>query len=90
MPACRLSGSDIDPEAIAWAQRHLAHVGTFSVNDPSPPTRFTDASFDVPEQLRGRVARVTISPERTWSPAEHGTKDDLRTLGVSVRKIASP
>ena len=52
--------------------------------------KWTDASFDVPEQLRGRVARVTISPERTWSPAEHGTKDDLRTLGVSVRKIASP
>jgi SAM-dependent methyltransferase len=47
VPACRLSGSDIDPEAIAWAQRHLAHVGTFSVNDPSPPTRFADASFDV-------------------------------------------
>jgi len=52
--------------------------------------KWTDASFDVPQSLRGRVARVTIAPERTWSPAEHGTKDDLRTLGVSVRKIASP
>jgi hypothetical protein len=50
---------------------------------------WTEVSFDVPQAMRGHVSRVTISPERTWSPAEHGTKDDLRTLGVSVRKIAS-
>ena len=51
---------------------------------------WTDVSFDVPQSLREHVARVTITPERTWSPAEHGVKEDLRTLGVSVRKIASP
>jgi len=47
MPRCRLWGSDIDAEAVAWAQRHLADVGTFSVNDPSPPMRFDDGAFDV-------------------------------------------
>jgi SAM-dependent methyltransferase len=47
MPECRISGSDIDAEAIAWAQRNLANVGEFSVNDPSPPARFGDGSFDV-------------------------------------------
>jgi hypothetical protein len=51
--------------------------------------KFTDVSVDVPANLRGTVARVTIVPERTWSPEDHGSKDDVRTLGVSVRKIAS-
>ena len=38
--------------------------------------KWTDVSFDVPRSMRGHVARVTITPDRTWSPAEHGTKDD--------------
>jgi SAM-dependent methyltransferase len=52
--------------------------------------KFIDVSVAVPAHLRGTIARVTIVPERTWSPADHGVKDDVRTLGVSVRKIASP
>ena len=62
-----------------------ASIGTVQV----PPHGFTDISFDVPPALRGTVARVTIAPARTWSPADHGVRDDVRTLGVSVRKIAS-
>jgi len=39
-------GSDIDPEAIAWCQDHLAHLGQFVVNPPSPPLPFEDNFFD--------------------------------------------
>lgn len=45
-PACRLHGSDIDGEAIGWARKHLAHVGTFETNDALPPTRYRDGEFD--------------------------------------------
>lgn len=53
------------------------------------PHVWTDVAVAVPERLRGSVARVTLAPERTWSPIDHGVRDDTRTLGVSVRKIAS-
>ena len=45
-PECRLHGSDIDGEAIGWARKHLAHVGTFETNDALPPTRYRDGQFD--------------------------------------------
>ena len=51
--------------------------------------RWTDVVLDVPAHLRGTVARLTLAPERTWSPADHGVRDDTRTLGVSVRKVES-
>jgi ubiquinone/menaquinone biosynthesis C-methylase UbiE len=47
VPSCRLHGSDIDRDAIGWAQEHLRHVGNFAVNDPTPPTRYPGAFFDV-------------------------------------------
>lgn len=50
---------------------------------------WTDVSVDVPPALRGAVARLVIEPARTWSPADHGVREDTRTLGVSVRRIAS-
>lgn len=53
------------------------------------PHAWTDVPVDVPAALRGRTARLDIVPERTWSPIEHGVRDDMRTLGVSVRRIAS-
>jgi SAM-dependent methyltransferase len=44
---CRFYGSDIDPEAIQWAQRNLSAIAQFQVNDAAPPTAYADASFDV-------------------------------------------
>lgn len=44
---CRLYGSDIDAEAIAWAQAHLADVATFSINRVAAPSDFADNQFDV-------------------------------------------
>jgi SAM-dependent methyltransferase len=46
-PTCRLEGSDIDREAIAWARANLRDVGEFGANEPSPPTRYPDRRFDV-------------------------------------------
>ena len=43
--------------------------------------------------LLNRATRLlwgpVLEPERTWSPMDHGVRGDTRTLGVSVRKIAS-
>lgn len=44
---CRIFGSDIDHEAIAWAQQNLPHIGTFTTNNPLPPTDFPNDFFDV-------------------------------------------
>jgi SAM-dependent methyltransferase len=46
-PSCRLYGSDIDEEAIAWARANLSSVATFDVNSFLPPTRYADCSFDL-------------------------------------------
>ena len=39
-------GCDIDPEAVAWCNRHL-RAGAFSRIEPWPPTPYPDATFDV-------------------------------------------
>ena len=46
-PAARLSASDIDPEAIAWARQALPDVADFVVNPTEPPAPFPDETFDL-------------------------------------------
>jgi SAM-dependent methyltransferase len=46
-PAAKLSASDIDPEAIAWASEALADVAVFVVNPTEPPAPFPDEAFDL-------------------------------------------
>ena len=53
------------------------------------PQAWTDITASVPERYRGTVQRVYLEPARTWSPFDHGTREDMRTLGVSVRRIES-
>ncbi len=45
--SARLFGSDIDGEAIAWCVRNLGAVATFEANDPLPPIRYADNTFDL-------------------------------------------
>ena len=45
-PDCRLSGTDIDPESISWANAHLSNVGAFETNSPDPPLPYSEGSFD--------------------------------------------
>ena len=47
MPTCYLCGTDIDKEAIAWAQSHLPDVGEFATNEATPPTRYAADAIDV-------------------------------------------
>lgn len=47
VPSARLQGSDIDAQAIAWAQANLGDIAAFHLNGSTPPTGFHDASFDV-------------------------------------------
>jgi ubiquinone/menaquinone biosynthesis C-methylase UbiE len=44
--SCALHASDIDAEAIAWAQSNLSKVAHFSTNTCNPPTRFASETFD--------------------------------------------
>jgi hypothetical protein len=51
------------------------------------PHVWGEIAADVPAEFRGTVQRVFLEPARTWTPGDHGVRDDLRTLGVSVRRI---
>ena len=39
-------GSDVDRQAIAWAQKNLGSIAKFVANDPMPPLPFHDQFFD--------------------------------------------
>jgi SAM-dependent methyltransferase len=70
---CRLYGTDLDAEAIAWCRQHFVEMAGFSVNQPLPPLPFADAFFDavysisvfshLPEEMQtawlGELRRVT-------------------------------
>jgi ubiquinone/menaquinone biosynthesis C-methylase UbiE len=43
---CSMYGSDIDEQAIVWAQEHLPDVARFSTNKVTAPTGFAAGMFD--------------------------------------------
>jgi 2-polyprenyl-3-methyl-5-hydroxy-6-metoxy-1,4-benzoquinol methylase len=47
VPSARLTGSDIDAEAIGWANSHLGDIAKFRTNGCTPPTGFEEAMFDI-------------------------------------------
>lgn len=47
VPTARLTGSDVDHEAIDWARANLSDVASFHLNPSAPPTAFANASFDI-------------------------------------------
>jgi SAM-dependent methyltransferase len=47
LPNAQLFGSDIDAEAISWAQGALSDVAEFHVNRAAPPLPFPDDAFDL-------------------------------------------
>lgn len=46
-PTATFCGSDIDAEAIGWAQANLGRLATFRVNGAEPPLPFPDEAFDL-------------------------------------------
>jgi SAM-dependent methyltransferase len=42
----RLYGTDMNPELIAWDQKHLNKIAKFAVNRLEPPLDYPDESFD--------------------------------------------
>jgi SAM-dependent methyltransferase len=42
----KLSGTDIDAEAVEWLRKHYACFKDLDVNDCSPPTKYPDGAFD--------------------------------------------
>lgn len=42
-----IAGSDVDAEAVEWCSDNLTNVDTAVVNDPCPPMKFADATFDL-------------------------------------------
>lgn len=67
----------------------IAIDGTRIGSTDLPPHAWTEITAEVPDAYRGTVQRVYLEPARTWSPFDHGTRQDMRTLGVSVRRIES-
>lgn len=47
VPTARLTGSDIDRDAIDWARANMGDVASFHLNHSEPSTEFADASFDI-------------------------------------------
>lgn len=45
--SCDMHGSDIDAEAIDWAQKNLSAVARFAINTPATPTAYPSGMFDV-------------------------------------------
>jgi len=45
-PLPKLYGTDIDTEAVTWCQDNLPFA-VFDTNDPLPPLRYADRSFDL-------------------------------------------
>lgn len=45
-PNWQFFGTDIDAEAIDWAQSHLGGIATFACNESMPPLRYSDGYFD--------------------------------------------
>ena len=45
-PKAALRGTDVDADAIAWCRGNLTYA-EFDTNDPLPPLRYRDASFDL-------------------------------------------
>jgi SAM-dependent methyltransferase len=45
-PTAKISGSDIDDEAIQYCQKHFSSFGDFRVNPSNGPSAFADNSFD--------------------------------------------
>lgn len=43
-PEVRWAGADVDAESVAWCRANIP--GEFVANDPLPPLKFADASFD--------------------------------------------
>jgi len=58
-----IHGTDIRPELVAWCQQHLP--GVYSVNDPEPPTLYSDASFDVVYAV-SVFTHLTVDRQQQW------------------------
>jgi MoaA/NifB/PqqE/SkfB family radical SAM enzyme len=78
-------------EAIVWGKELISgrieiegrHLGCFQVESNG----WNALSFDLPEDLAGRVLQGRIITDETWTPAEEGLGADTRKLGIAVRRI---
>jgi SAM-dependent methyltransferase len=58
-----IDGTDIHRELVAWCQEHLP--GSYTVNDPEPPTPYSDSSFDVVYAV-SVFTHLTVDRQRSW------------------------
>jgi len=56
-------GTDIRLELVAWCQEHLP--GSYTVNEPEPPTLYADTSFDVVYAV-SVFTHLTVDRQRQW------------------------
>ena len=85
-PTAQLFGSDIDPEAIEWAQANLRDVGEFRVNLPEPPLPFADEQFD----LIYAISIFTHLPEEMQWPMLQELRRILKPGGILLTTKLNP
>lgn len=85
-PGVRFHGSDIDHEAIGWAQQGLGEFGAFAVNPHLPPMAYADETFD----LIFSLSTFTHMPE----DHQFAWLDELRRVlkpgGLLITTIMNP
>jgi SAM-dependent methyltransferase len=63
-PAARLTGVDVDAEAIAWARRELAGID-FGVSGRRPPLPFADGDFELVYSI-SVFSHLSVADQDAW------------------------
>jgi 2-polyprenyl-3-methyl-5-hydroxy-6-metoxy-1,4-benzoquinol methylase len=58
-----IHGTDIRNELVVWCQEHLP--GNYTVNDPEPPTLYSNSAFDVVYAV-SVFTHLTVDRQRQW------------------------
>lgn len=82
-PGARMSGSDIDSEAISWLQEHYQKFGAFQTNPMAPPMAYSDDSFD----LIVSVSVLTHLPEELQFEWLAEIRRLLRKDGIALLSV---
>jgi SAM-dependent methyltransferase len=96
----KVTGTDIDPQAITWLKSHYPSFKDLDVNGIAPPTKYSDASFDfiygvsvfthLPEDMQQdwlkEMARI-MKPGGLGLFTTHGERHFGVLAGPELRKL---
>jgi SAM-dependent methyltransferase len=100
LPAERISGTDIDKQAIQWMSSNYTSFKDLNVNRVKPPLKYSDASFDfvfgisvfthLPEKMQNawlaEIARI-LKPGGVGLFTTHGEKFSQKLPGPAIEEL---